>query len=30
VDGSQRAKGVGRELLSATEKLALQNRCDAI
>jgi GNAT superfamily N-acetyltransferase len=30
VDESQRAKGVGRELLSAVEKLALQHRCDAI
>ncbi|HEY4783215.1 MAG TPA: GNAT family N-acetyltransferase [Chthoniobacterales bacterium] len=30
VEESKRAKGIGRELLSAAEKLALQNRCDAI
>jgi len=30
VDESQRTTGVGRELLSAAEKLALQNLCEAI
>jgi GNAT superfamily N-acetyltransferase len=30
VDESHRGKGVGGELLSAAEKLALQNQCDAV